>query len=99
MTVNWDSKAVRGITSSPEATQHYLDLGWQVAEVAAVLAPKSGRPNGGASSIHPEVVMVDGHPEVHVGYDRKFFYLGFAETGTEHQKATPFLRPAMARFQ
>lgn len=50
----------------------------------------------GAASIHAEPITdEDGRPAVGVGWDEKHFYMLFGEIGTEHQPATPFLRPAL----
>jgi HK97 gp10 family phage protein len=35
----------------------------------------------------------DGSLSNYVGPDKKAFYLGYAEKGTSHQKAEPFIRP------
>jgi HK97 gp10 family phage protein len=95
--IRWDDRLARNITSAPEvagpAGEALLRLGWEVAEAAARGAPP---PSGmGAKSIHPELVLVDGVPEVRVSWDRRHFYLGFSELGTVHQPPRPFLRPAL----
>lgn len=100
MTVKWNKDAVAQVRRDPGVGRALLDAGWQVAEVAAGLAPKSPGGGEGAKSIRAEMAKTaDADFEVRVSWDRDHFYMGFAEFGTEHQKATPFLRPAAGRFQ
>lgn len=87
------------VAKDPRLGRELMKDGWLVAELAAQLAPKSPGGGGGAASIHPELVRTAHGPEVRVSWDRKHFYMGFAETGTVRQGATPFLRAAAARFR
>ena len=96
MTVQWNTPNLK---NDPAVKRRMLDQGWKVAEYAALLAPKRIPSAGGAASIRAELVKVEGVPEVHVSWDRAHFYMGFAELGTVHQRATPFLRPAAQRFK
>ena len=96
MTVRWNSRAAN-FTNDPRLGRELLKDGWKVAAAAVALAPKdTGR---GAGSIHPELVRTPDGPEVRVSWDRAHFYMGFAETGTMHQRPTPFLRPAAYQFR
>jgi HK97 gp10 family phage protein len=52
-------------------------------------APKAS--GAGAASIHSEPDPNGGGTLV--SWDQDHFYMGFAELGTEHQPATPFMRP------
>lgn len=95
--MTWDRRAVTDATRGPEVDKAMLDLGWQIAERAAALAPKET--GGGASSIRAERVIVNGIPEVRVSWDRDHFYMSFHEFGTENSSPHPFLRPAAEGFQ
>lgn len=58
-------------------------------------APKlTGR---GAASIHSETFTDDTgtYEGVGISWDAEHYYMLFAEVGTEHEAARPFLRPAM----
>lgn len=101
MTVQVDLRAVAALKSGLGMRSALLQAGQQVAVAAAQLAPKRTGPGGGAGarSIRAELVTVNGLPEVHVSWDRSHYYMGFQEFGTEHQRATPFLRPAAGQFQ
>lgn len=80
-------------TKDPGVIRRQLELGWEIAGLAARLAPKET--GGGAKSIRAEVIRAeDGDEEVRVSWDRDHFYMYFAEVGTQHQSARPFLRPA-----
>ena len=97
MSVEFNRKAVKQVMRDPALGRALLDDGWRVAEVAANLAPKDT--GGGAKSIRAELVKGSGDPEVRVSWDRDHFFLGFAELGSEHQPARPFLRVAASRFK
>lgn len=95
--MKWDNRAVRDITRGPAADNALLDIGWEIATIAAVLAPKES--GGGASSIRAELVRVNGVAEVRVSYDQDHWYMGLYETGAEDIAPRPFLRPAAGRFR
>ena len=82
----------REVKYNPEVTRALDSLGRQIAADAARLAPK--RTGVGARSITHELGYDSAGPWVHVSWDRRHFYMQFAELGTEKQKPTPFLRPA-----
>lgn len=90
------------VKSDPAVRAGLLQGGNQVADAATGLALGQGLigspSQGGAASIRAELVRGGADPEVHVSWDRDHFYMGFAETGTQHQRATPFLRPAANGF-
>lgn len=73
-----------------------------IAERASSLAPRSDTPSSGghmADSISVRAIKQEPAPgELEVAYwigpDRKHFYGLFAEFGTRHESARPFLRPA-----
>ncbi len=96
MTLRVNEREFDNLDQLPEALAALLDLGVEVANDAAALAPK--RTGAGARSIRAEyATAADGGREVRVSWDRDHFYMGFSEFGTEHQRATPFLRPAAAK--
>ncbi len=96
MTLRVNEREFDNLDQLPEALAAMLDLGVEVANDAAALAPK--RTTLGAQSIRAEYAIgPDGRREVRVSWDRDHFYMSFAEFGTEHQRATPFLRPAAAK--
>ncbi len=96
MTLRVNGREFDDLDQMPEALAAMLDLGVEVANGAAALAPK--RTGAGARSIRAEyAAAAGGGREVRVSWDRDHFYMGFAEFGTEHQRATPFLRPAAAK--
>ena len=97
MTVKVNRQAVKQVMRDPALARELLADGWKVAEAAASLAPRDT--GGGAKSIRAELVKGQGDPEVRVSWDRDHFYLGFAELGSEHQTARPFLRAAANRFK
>lgn len=68
-------------------------VGDAVAETAASLAPK--RTGAGAASIHAEVESDDQSAYADISWTPDRFYMFFAEVGTEHESARPFLRPAL----
>lgn len=71
----------------------------EVAEpvAAAMRAGAPKRTGAGARSIHVED-LPDG-PGFAVGWDPEHWYLRLAETGSEHQPARPFARPAAEQFR
>lgn len=46
-------------------------------------------------NIIAKVRVTGDEQSVTIGYDKKTFWGGFVETGTQHQAAHPFLRPAL----
>jgi HK97 gp10 family phage protein len=102
MTLKFNDDAVDDITRSPQVERELLDDGWQIAQVAARLAPVDETVpwgGGGARSIRAELFRMPYGPEVRVSWDRDHFYMAFQEFGTEHHRAQPFLRPAAMRFR
>lgn len=69
-----------------------LSKGQEIATRAAINAPRDS--GEGARSISAQLFWVKGEPEVRVSWDRRHFYMGFAELGTVHERPRPFLRPA-----
>lgn len=88
-----DPGALSDLADSDDVDGLLQDVGDQIADRAFARAPK--RTGKGAGSIQA-VVSDDGDGKhVDVSWGAAYFYMGFAETGTEHQAATPFLRPAL----
>lgn len=86
------------LKADPAVARELLKDGWIVAGEAAALAPKGT--GAGAKSIRAEMAKDEnGDPEARVSWDRDHFYMSFAEFGTVHQRATPFLRPVAFRYQ
>jgi HK97 gp10 family phage protein len=69
------------------------EAGDAVAANASSGAPK--RTGAGAASIHAEVESDDQSAYADISWDPQHFYMFFAEVGTEHESARPFLRPAL----
>lgn len=88
-----DEAAIDDLLDDDETLELLQDVGDEVADVARGKAPK--RTGAGAESIHAEVEVDDEGGFADVSWDSDHYYLGFAETGTSHQPATPFLRPAL----
>ena len=68
----------------------------RVVERAQTAAPKLT--GAGARSIHSEPLIDDNTGTFDgeaVSWDREHYYMLFAEVGTEHEPARPFLRPAL----
>lgn len=86
------------LKTDPAVARELLRDGWVIAEDAAKSAPvDTGR---GARSIRAEMAKDEhGNPEARVSWDQAAFYMAFAELGTNHQPARPFLRPAANRYQ
>lgn len=92
-----DADAIADLGFSDEVADLAQDVGDQVAERAAELAPK--RTGAGAASIHAELGEDEDGAYADVSWDRDHFYMGFKELGTEHEPAQPFLRPALEQTQ
>lgn len=88
-----DSDAIAELGFGDDAEDLAQEVGDAVAQVAAALAPKDT--GAGAASIHAEVSSDGESVYADVSWDRDHFYMGFKETGTEHEPAQPFLRPAL----
>jgi HK97 gp10 family phage protein len=101
MTLKFNDDVVDEISRSREVERELLEDGWRVAQIAASLAPVANAPGGGAGarSIRAELFRLPAGPEVRVSWDKRHFYMGFQEFGTEHHSAQPFLRPAAVRFR
>jgi HK97 gp10 family phage protein len=82
---------------SPAAQAYLQRLGDAIAADAREGAPK--RTGRGAESIHGEVSLDAQGARVRVSWDREHFYMSFAETGTSHEAARPFLRPAAEKHR
>lgn len=100
MPVRFNSRelqALEHLDELPEVLDAMQDAGELIAARARALAPK--RTGAGAASIRGELVRdpIAG-THVRVAWDRDHFYMYFAEVGTEHQRASPFLRPAAAPY-
>lgn len=98
--VDWhlDEAAIEDL-GSDEDVQAFLqeEVGDPLAADAADLAPKAS--GEGAASIQAEVGVDTESAYVDVSWDKDHFYMGFAESGTERQPPTPFLRPALDSFE
>ncbi len=68
-------------------------VGEQVADTARPRAPRES--GAGADGIQGVVGHDNEGPHVDVSWLRDNFYMGFSETGTEHQTPTPFLVPGL----
>jgi HK97 gp10 family phage protein len=91
-----DESAIRrALRYNPDVTQALDKVGKGIAEDAAAAAPKQS--GAGARSIHHEIGFDSDGAYVRVSWDRRHFYMAFAELGTSRQAATPFLRPAATR--
>ncbi len=88
-----DRFAIARLADGNDAEDLVQDVGDDVADLAAQLALK--RTGEGAASIQ---AVVDHDAEgayADISWDEQHFYMGFAELGTEHVPAQPFLRPAL----
>lgn len=95
---NWDESALDDLLEGPEMEEFLLAIGEEIARRAADLAPKLT--GAGAASIHAEVETDEtGHLHIAISWGDMYFYMSFAETGTEHESPRPFLRPALDGFQ
>jgi len=96
-----DEDAIADLADGDDAEELALDAGDLVAERAQQLARAQGlvRTGEGVESIQAVPGRDDDGAYSDVGWDRDHFYMGFAELGTEHQPATPFLRPALEQTQ
>lgn len=105
-----DLGALADFADSDEVEDLMQEVGEEVAEHARALALTDD--GDGAASIHAETHR--GAPSsafsskytpedegliTYVSWDQDHFYMLFAEIGTEHQVATPFLRPALDQTQ
>lgn len=88
-----DPDAIADLVHTEEAAALAQEVGDQVAALARENAPK--RSGEGAASIHAEVDEDSTSVYADVSWDKDHFYMGFKETGTEHEPAQPFLRPAL----
>jgi HK97 gp10 family phage protein len=93
----FDPSALGDLLESAETAALMQDAGNAVAATAADLAPK--RTGAGAASIHAEVEQDAESFYADVSWDKDHFYMFFAEVGTEHESARPFLRPALDSTQ
>jgi HK97 gp10 family phage protein len=84
----------RELTYNPDVTQALEKIGKAIANDARVLAPK--QTGAGARSIDHEIGFDERGAYVRISWDKRHFYMQFAEFGTSRQAATPFLRPAAA---
>lgn len=87
-----DLRAIDDLESDEDVEDLLEDIGEDIADRARPGAPT--RTGAGARSIHAELDDDETGPFVAVGWSPEHFYLRFAEEGTVHQRARPFLRPA-----
>lgn len=85
--------ALDDLLDSADTKELLQGIGDDIAARAAAKAPKLT--GGGAESIQAVVSEDTDGPYVDVSWDSDHYYMRFAETGSEHQPATPFLRPAL----
>lgn len=93
-----DYGAIDALADDEDVLDELEDIGDEIAHTAQGNARSVGlvATGEGVDSIHAErITDTDGNPAVGVGWDADHFYMGFGEVGTEHQSATPFLRPAL----
>lgn len=88
-----DKGALADLVEGSEGVAMLQAVGDEIAALAADKAPK--RTGQGAASIQAVVSADEVGPHADISWDRDHFYMGFAETGTEHEAARPFLRPAL----
>lgn len=86
--------AVAALARDPQVLQDMQEVADAVAERMRQRAPRDT--GAGAASIRAEFDAAI--PGYRVGWDEQHFYLGFYETGTEHQPARPFARPTADEF-
>jgi HK97 gp10 family phage protein len=93
-----DGRALeRQLAYNPDVTSALDKIGKAIADDARALAPKRVSTGGaGARSIHHEIGFDEKGAYVRISWDKRHFYMQFAEFGTSRQAATPFLRPAAA---
>jgi HK97 gp10 family phage protein len=85
------------LKADPAVARELLRDGWLIADVASRMAPV--RTGAGARSIRAELATGTREPEARVSWDQSAWYMQFSEFGSEHQRATPFLRAAANRFR
>lgn len=88
-----NASAIEDLGFDNEAEELAQEAADEVADKARELAPKLS--GAGAASIHAEVDVDGDSVYADVSWTPEQFHMGFAETGTQHQPATPFLRPAL----
>ena len=98
-------EAIAALTQVPEVVRQVRAVAAQIRDEARVNARAHGLVDtpskGGVKSIQVRRVYDRATRRVafRVSWDADHFYMRFAETGTQHQKATPFLGPAAAKHQ
>lgn len=103
-----DAAGLDALAHSGAVGEAVQEAGELVADTARALARSQGLAlsGEGIESIHAELHTgpdaalggfqpEDDLPTSYVGWSEDNFYMGFAETGTEHQPPTPFLVPAL----
>ena len=90
---DFDDGALTDLLHDSDTEALLQDAGDAVAGNAAEGAPK--RTGAGAASIHAEVDSDTQSAYADISWDPQHFYMFFAEVGTEHESARPFLRPAL----
>ncbi len=90
-----DARAIAGLADDAGMRAMLQRVGDDVADDAAAAAPKDT--GAGAASIHAVVDSDSDGAYVDISWDRDHFYGLFAEVGTSHQSARPFLRPAVEK--
>jgi hypothetical protein len=91
-----DSAAVESLTTERLVFLAVGEVADQLAQAIAARAPK--RSGDSAASIHaePAPLPADGY---RVSWDRRHFYLSFANTGTRSERSRHFVDDALASFQ
>jgi HK97 gp10 family phage protein len=87
--------AIAGLADDAGMKAMLQRVGDAVASDAAAGAPKATGEM--AASIHAVVDSDSDGTHVNISWDRDHFYGLFAEVGTSHQSARPFLRPAVEK--
>lgn len=91
--LNLDAAAIEDLGYDDDVEELLDDITEQVVSLAQEKAPKDT--GDGADSIHGEAGTDADGAYVDISWDDEHFYMAFHELGTEHQPATPFLRPAL----
>lgn len=82
----------KSLQYNPDVVDALDKIGREIADDARIAAPKLT--GAGAASISHEVVTDENGSAVRVSWDKKHWYMKFAELGTSHENPRPFLRPA-----
>lgn len=95
-----DAAALAQLASDPQVLAAVGEFAED--QVAARMRARADSVLGG-SSAGPESIHAEPAPDpadgFRVSWDRRHFYLSFAELGTEHEPARPFARPTADEFR